>query len=225
MADDSSRQGTFSFRENLYTILAPLVVVLFVVPGLGTGAFQGLENLLINGRFKARAYYSSDPKAKGDEKVILVGIDEDSLASLGRWPWPRVVHGRLLEELAEEGREPGAVMFDLLFTEEEEGTVVETSAGDTAFGDAAAVLGNVVTGGMMLGGYDLSLKSVAAPADLADTGESLVIVALVGGGLHIRIFDADGKRVIPQISYGGVGTNITANFCGRFIDSPPLFPL
>jgi len=30
---------------------------------------------------------------------------------------------------------------------------------------------------------------------------------------------------IPQISYGGVGTNITANFCGRFIDSPPLFPL
>lgn len=29
----------------------------------------------------------------------------------------------------------------------------------------------------------------------------------------------------PQISYGGVGTNITANFCGRFIDSPPLFPL
>ena len=31
--------------------------------------------------------------------------------------------------------------------------------------------------------------------------------------------------LIPQISYGGVGTNITANFCGRFIDSPPLFPL
>jgi len=35
-------------------------------------------------------------------------------------------------------------------------------------------------------------------------------------------FDSDAN---PQISYGGVGTNITANFCGRFIDSPPLFPL
>ena len=36
---------------------------------------------------------------------------------------------------------------------------------------------------------------------------------------------AKEKTASPQISYGGVGTNITANFCGRFIDSPPLFPL
>ena len=41
--------------------------------------------------------------------------------------------------------------------------------------------------------------------------------------VHPIEISPDGSN--PQISYGGVGTNITANFCGRFIDSPPLFPL
>jgi hypothetical protein len=54
------------------------------------------------------------------------------------------------------------------------------------------------------------------------------------GRLFIELFVASARMVLgkqlgkassPQISYGGVGTNITANFCGRFIDSPPLFPL
>jgi hypothetical protein len=43
-------------------------------------------------------------------------------------------------------------------------------------------------------------------------------------GVKERLYQ-NGKDISPQISYGGVGTNITANFCGRFIDSPPLFPL
>jgi RNA polymerase sigma factor (sigma-70 family) len=43
---------------------------------------------------------------------------------------------------------------------------------------------------------------------------------LADGYAGLQVID-----VSPQISYGGVGTNITANFCGRFIDSPPLFPL
>jgi hypothetical protein len=47
-------------------------------------------------------------------------------------------------------------------------------------------------------GYALSLMSVDALVDLPDDDESLVIAALTGGDLHIRIFDATGARVVDK---------------------------
>jgi len=46
--------------------------------------------------------------------------------------------------------------------------------------------------------YDLSLRSVSAPANPADTGRSLVIVALVGADLHIQIFDGEEQKVVAK---------------------------
>jgi outer membrane protein assembly factor BamB len=46
--------------------------------------------------------------------------------------------------------------------------------------------------------YDLNLMSVAALADLVDAGKSLVIVALVGTDIHIRIFDVEGQKVVDK---------------------------
>jgi ABC-type branched-subunit amino acid transport system substrate-binding protein len=46
--------------------------------------------------------------------------------------------------------------------------------------------------------WDLRLMSVAATKDLLDVGRNLIIVALVGADLHIRIFDASGKKVIDK---------------------------
>jgi hypothetical protein len=46
--------------------------------------------------------------------------------------------------------------------------------------------------------YDLRLMSVAATKDLLDVGRNLIIVALVGADLHIRIFDASGIKVIDK---------------------------
>ena len=47
-------------------------------------------------------------------------------------------------------------------------------------------------------GYDLRLMSVDTTDDLPTVGELLVIVALVNGGVHIRIFDADGQKVVDK---------------------------
>jgi hypothetical protein len=47
-------------------------------------------------------------------------------------------------------------------------------------------------------GYHLHLKSVAGAGGLTNTGRNLVIVALVGIDLHIRIFDATGKMVLDK---------------------------
>ncbi|MCP4934105.1 MAG: hypothetical protein GY927_07825, partial [bacterium] len=47
-------------------------------------------------------------------------------------------------------------------------------------------------------GYDLRLMSVDATTNLKDEGRDLVIVALVGTNLHIRIFDASGEKVVDK---------------------------
>ena len=47
--------------------------------------------------------------------IVVVEIDNASVAQLGRWPWPRSVHAKLLEQIAKAG--PAAVIYDVLFTE------------------------------------------------------------------------------------------------------------
>ncbi len=47
--------------------------------------------------------------------IVVVEIDNASIAQLGRWPWPRSVHAQLLEQLAK--AKPAAVIYDVLFTE------------------------------------------------------------------------------------------------------------
>ncbi|WP_434110990.1 CHASE2 domain-containing protein [Paraburkholderia caffeinilytica] len=47
--------------------------------------------------------------------IVVVEIDNASVAQLGRWPWPRSVHARLLEQVAK--AKPAAVIYDVLFTE------------------------------------------------------------------------------------------------------------
>ena len=47
-------------------------------------------------------------------------------------------------------------------------------------------------------GYDLRFIWVAATDDLPNTGRNLVIVALVGSELYIRIFDASGEKIVDK---------------------------
>jgi CHASE2 domain-containing sensor protein/signal transduction histidine kinase len=47
--------------------------------------------------------------------IVVLEIDNASIAQIGRWPWPRSVHARLLEQIAT--AQPAAVVFDVLFTE------------------------------------------------------------------------------------------------------------
>jgi len=68
--------------------------------------------------WRMRATAGSAP-ARDD--IILVTIDEESLRGLeplvGRWPWPRLVHAQLLNFLAR--AQPKAVLYDVLFTEQD----------------------------------------------------------------------------------------------------------
>ncbi len=49
------------------------------------------------------------------EDILIVAVDEKSLEKLGRWPWSRSVHARLVERLSLAGAK--AIVLDLLFAE------------------------------------------------------------------------------------------------------------
>lgn len=69
------------------------------------------------------------------QDVVIVAIDDNSLAALGRWPWRRELHAQLLERLTQAG--VGAVGMDMILSEPD-------PAGDPAFAQALRAQGRVV---------------------------------------------------------------------------------
>lgn len=53
--------------------------------------------------------------AAPDPGIVIVAIDEASLAELGRWPWPRQTHAALLDRLHAAGSK--GVAMDIIFSE------------------------------------------------------------------------------------------------------------
>jgi len=70
-------------------------------------------------------------------RIVVVAIDQQSLAELGRWPWPRSTHARLLDVLAAAGVR--GVALDLLFVEP-----APDPAEDRALAEAIERMGHVV---------------------------------------------------------------------------------
>ncbi len=75
------------------------------------------------------------------DKVVIVDIDQKSLEEMnddaGSWPWPRSVHGELIEHIA--AQNPQAIVFDILFNEPD----VFRPEHDAAFAEAVAQHPNV----------------------------------------------------------------------------------
>jgi CHASE2 domain-containing sensor protein/signal transduction histidine kinase len=71
----------------------------------GTAAF---DNLVYD-------QLSSLGRPTADDDILLVSIDDPSLAELGRWPWPRRTHAELIEKL--ETGQPRSILLDILLSE------------------------------------------------------------------------------------------------------------
>lgn len=75
------------------------------------------------------------------DRVVIVDIDQKSLEDMnddaGNWPWPRSVHGELIDHIA--AQEPRAIVFDILFNEPD----IFRPEHDAAFAEAVARNRNV----------------------------------------------------------------------------------
>src|SRR2546428_8970270 len=78
-----------------------------------SGYFAVAELKTLDHRFQR---YAEPASARKD--IVLIAIDEASLETFGRWPWPRDRHGYLVHYLKQAGAK--AIVFDILFLEPDE---------------------------------------------------------------------------------------------------------
>lgn len=112
------------------------------------------------------------------QDVLIVAIDDRSLAALGRWPWRREVHAALLDRLA--GAGPRAVGLDLILSEADDAHPED----DQALAAAMRRLGTVV--------LPLRMTLDAAGRPRASLPAPLFAQAAAAvGHIHLEL-DADG---------------------------------
>lgn len=94
--------------------LIPLLFALLHAGGLMTvGVLQRLDDVIYDARLRATM------PGTMDDRIVIVDLDEKSLAEVGRWPWARNRMAELVDELFE--RQKALVVgFDLVFAEPDE---------------------------------------------------------------------------------------------------------
>ncbi|MEO1489348.1 MAG: CHASE2 domain-containing protein, partial [Pseudomonadota bacterium] len=70
------------------------------------------------------------------DEIVIVAIDDASMAEIGAWPWSRAIHGALVDELTEQGAR--LIVLDILFLDPMD------EAGDAALAEAMTASGRVL---------------------------------------------------------------------------------
>jgi adenylate cyclase len=160
----------------IWLILAPLSLL----PG-----FQLLENHFYD------VLSTLSPPVPETTPVILVGIDEPSFAELGmQWPWPREIHGELIDSLSAAGA--SAIALDIVFAEP------SAQESDQALAAAIRRAGNVLLAA------DLAVEETAYVSQLIRV-EPLPVFQDAGAksGLAAVSLDKDGvMRKLPLYEDG-----------------------
>ncbi len=134
VADSIRTSATRGRREGLKTGLWIVWVVIFLA------LIPATREWAVFGAIQRWAYdlaFDWHPPEPAPD-IVIVAIDERSLAELGRFPWSREVHARLLEKLSA----ARAVGFDILFAEPQRGAA--GASADRAFAKAVRRHGRVV---------------------------------------------------------------------------------
>lgn len=215
--------------------LGALAAVLVVALSLA-GVLERPELGLLNRLFEWRG--PRPPAAP----IVIVAIDEDSFDELDlTWPFPRALHGRLLDAIA--AAEPLAIGVDVLFPEPSP----RGPADDEALGAAVARARHVVlaaahtrvvenVGGLLLTRDDLNLPvpavrhgaAAVAPVNLVrdlDAHVRRVPFRLQTGGQTVPGFDAAlhrlaAERGLPVAPWPAGAAEVLINYRG----GPGTFP-
>ncbi|MFT5398533.1 MAG: CHASE2 domain-containing sensor protein/tRNA A-37 threonylcarbamoyl transferase component Bud32 [Planctomycetota bacterium] len=75
---------------------AGLLITIAVVLFSGSASFQSLERSAYDWGVRSTDRLPS-------EKIAIIAIDDESIANIGRWPWPRDLHAELIDRLSEGG--------------------------------------------------------------------------------------------------------------------------
>lgn len=122
--------------KQLTSRIGLIFVLIAALELLGMHTLSPLENRLSDAFVRMQA-----ASLAPDSDIVIVDIDDASLARMeneaGRWPWPRAVHGELVQGIA--AQQPRAIVFDILFSERDE----FRPDSDAAFNQALRGMDNV----------------------------------------------------------------------------------
>ncbi len=113
------------------TLAAGLAIGLAAAAGQVTGIGERTESIVYD------LCHRLAPCPSPSEDIVIVAVDDESLSRLGRWPWPRSYHSRLLEILSGEGAR--AVGLDIIMSDPS-----DDPAADRALADASRASGRTV---------------------------------------------------------------------------------
>ena len=131
--------------KNMSLLIGVVIIVIMIVLLRNTIIFDSIESKSINvSFFMTDVFHRPEEisegvyrisKAKGIRNdVVIFGFDEKSLIELGRYPWPRRVYAKFLDNVnSDPESRPSGVLSDVLFTE-----YSESSTDDMMLVDALA---------------------------------------------------------------------------------------
>ena len=105
MAKFSTKSGVF-WRTDWFAGVA--VVLAVVVLHLSTDAIGTMERRFYD-------FASTSNSRQPSDRIAVIAIDDQSIANLGRWPWQRDVHAKLIDLLAQ--AKAKTIVHTVFFTE------------------------------------------------------------------------------------------------------------
>ncbi len=183
-------------------ILAAVIAVRSVDPGavqlMRMRSFDVLQELF--------------PRVSQEQPVAIVDIDDESLAKIGQWPWPRTILAQLVDRLTERGA--AVIGFDMVFPESDRmsparagesfiglddatrETLARLPSNDTVFA-ASLRRSHVVLGASV---KDRILGNVAD-----DPGVKAPLVKIGGDPLPFLVSSPGVVRTIPELENAAAG--------------------
>ncbi|AZS22769.1 MULTISPECIES: CHASE2 domain-containing protein [unclassified Caulobacter] len=132
-----------------------------------------------------------------DDSILIIDIDERSLARLGAWPWARDRHARMIDQLDQAGA--GTIVYDVLFSQPS-----PDPAQDLALGEAIKRSGRVYLPEFLTdSGQNAPPRIVSSIPEIAQgaAGVGLAHVRFDNDGVVRRMapFEADGPNLRPDL--------------------------
>ena len=90
MAKSSSKSGPV-WRADWFAGVA--IVVAVIVLHVATDFIGTLERRFYD-------FASTSTARQPSDRIAIIGIDDQSVQNIGRWPWPRDVHAKLIDQLS-----------------------------------------------------------------------------------------------------------------------------
>lgn len=158
------------FYQQGWRLLPGLVTVLLVTGLAKLSVFKPYEQIAYRFAFQLRG------ELTWSEEVVVIAIDDYSIAELGHFPWPRDYYADLLTAL--EPANPRVIAFNLLFS--------ESTPEDNTFAAAIDQAGTVI----LAQGWDINGSLLTLPTSLEQSA--------LGTG-HIAQNDRDSDGLVRSI--------------------------